>query len=76
MQLFNAKGELNATSMKDALVALAKYASIMEENTPSNMHLAGQPSLSETQRDELITRAVQSQDGKIALASAMANPIN
>ena len=75
MGMFNNKGELNASSVKEALETVVKYASILEENVPSNMGLAGQPSLSDDSRDELIARAIQTQDGKIALAQAMANPI-
>lgn len=75
MNMFNNKGEMNASSLKDALQTLVKYASVLEENTPSNMGLAGQPALSDDKRDELISRAIMTQDGKIALAQAMANPI-
>lgn len=76
LSLFNTRGELNASSLKDALATITKYASIIEENTPSNLHLSGQPGLNETQRDDLISRAIMSNEGKIALAQAMANPIN
>lgn len=75
MNYFNPKGEMNASSMKEALQNLVKYASILEENAPSNAGLAGQPSLSDDKRDELISRAISTQDGKMALAQAMANPI-
>ncbi len=75
MNMFNAKGELNAGSLKEAIQVLAKYASVLEDNTPSNLGLAGQSSLSDEKRDELISRAIMTQDGKIALAQAMANPI-
>lgn len=75
MSLFNTKGELNASSVKDALTTLAKYASVLEAQTPSNFALAGQASVSEDKRDELLSRAMLTQDGKIALAQAMANPI-
>lgn len=75
MNMFNNSGEMNASSLKDALTTLVKYASILEENTPSNTGLAGQPSLSDEKRDELISRAIMTQEGKIALAQAMANPI-
>ena len=74
MSLFTQSGELNASSVKDALNVLVKYASIMEENAPSNTGLAGQPGLNDEKRDELISRAIMTQDGKIALAQAMANP--
>ena len=75
MSMFNNQGQVNAGSLKDALQTLVKYASILEENTPSNQGLAGQPSMSDNQRDDLISRAIMTQDGKIALAQAMANPI-
>lgn len=75
MSLFSQSGEMNATSVKDALNTLVKYASIIEEGQPSNIALAGQPDLDDAKRDELIARAVFTQDGKYALAQAMANPI-
>jgi hypothetical protein len=75
MNMFNNGGQLNASSFKDSLQQLIKFASILEDNVPSNQGLAGQPSLSDDKRDELIARAIMTQDGKIALAQAMANPI-
>lgn len=75
MNLFSQNGEMNASSVKDALNTLVRYASIMEEGQPSNFALAGQPDLNDTKRDELIARAIYTQDGKHALAQAMANPI-
>lgn len=76
MNLFNNSGELNASSVKDALATLVKYAAIIEENQPSNFALAGRPSLDDAKADELIARAIMTQDGKVALAQVMANPIN
>lgn len=76
MSLFNSRGEMNATSVKDALSTLVKYAAILEENQPSNAALAGRPGLNDEKRDELISRAIMTQEGKVALAQAMANPIN
>ncbi len=73
--MFNNKGEMNGSNLRDALQTLVKYAAILEENTPSNTGMAGQPSLSDDKRDELVTRAIMTQEGKIALAQAMANPI-
>lgn len=75
MTMFNAKGELNASSVKDALMTISKYASILEENQPSNFGLAGQPQLNDQKTDELVARAILTQDGKVALAQVMANPI-
>ena len=74
-EIFNAKGELNASNLQDAFQQLAKFASVLEENTPSNLTLAGQPSPTDETRDSLVERAIMSQEGKIALAQAMANPI-
>ena len=75
MNMFNGKGELNAYSLKEAMETIAKYASILQENQPSSFALSGQPSVSNEQRDELVARALLTQDGKVALAQAMANPI-
>jgi len=75
MNMFNAQGQMNASSLKDALTTIAKFASVLDDNLPSNQGLAGQPSLSDAARDDLIARAIQSQDGKVAFAQAMANPI-
>jgi hypothetical protein len=75
MNMFNDRGELNASSLKDAASQLMKYASILQENMPSNTGLAGQPSMSDQVRDDLVSKAILTQDGKIALSQAMANPI-
>lgn len=75
MNYFNGTGELNASSRSDAIQQIVKLASILQDNTPSNLGLAGQVSLSDSQRDELLTRAITTQEGKVALAQAMANPI-
>lgn len=75
MSMFNGKGEMNAGSFAENLQQLIRYASILGENVPSNQGLAGQPSLSDDARDDMIVRAISNNDGKIALAQAMANPI-
>jgi len=69
--IFNSKGELNASNLQDAFSQIAKFASILEENTPSNLALAGQASLTSEKRDQLVERAIMSQEGKIALAQAI-----
>ena len=78
MSLFSThgkQGELNAGSVKDALSQIVKYASVLEELQPSNTGMAQRPSFTDEQRDELIKRAMMTQEGKIALGQAMANPI-
>lgn len=72
-EMFNTKGELNASSVKDALQLIAKYAAA-QENVPSNAGLTS-PVVSDAKRDELISRAINSESGRLALAQAMANPI-
>lgn len=72
--MFSNSGELNASSLKDVAIALSKYASILEENMPSNSALSGQVSLNDEKRNELIERAMLTHEGKIAMAQAMANP--
>lgn len=75
MSLFNTHGELNASSDRDALAQIVKYASIIQNNQSANQGLAGQPSFTEEQKDELIRRALMTTEGKVALGQAMANPI-
>lgn len=73
--MFNPQGQINAASLRDAMMVISKYAAILEENQPSNAALAGPAGVSEDRRDDLISRAILTQDGKVALAQAMANPI-
>jgi len=73
--LFNTNGEVNASSVQDALAAIVKYASIIEDLQPSSSAQAMASSLSDDQRDEMIKQALMTQEGKIALGQAMANPI-
>jgi len=75
MNMFSNSGEMNASSVKELIQNLAKYASILQEGEPSNTGLAGSPGMSDSQKDDLISRALNTQDGKIALAQAMASPI-
>ncbi len=75
MNLFDNKGQLNAGSNAEALTLITKLASILADNQPSGSALAGSPSLSDTQMNDLMTRAVYTEQGKMALAQAMANPI-
>lgn len=72
---FTKKGELDAYSKQDALQQLVKYAGILATNQPSNVQLSEEPSFSERQREALLKKALLTQEGKIALGQAMANPI-
>ena len=73
--MFNTQGELSSQSVKDALQKIVKYASIVEELQSSNVSLTDDASFSETQRDEMIAQALNTSEGKVALAQAMATPI-
>jgi len=75
MNLFSNNGQLNASSYQDAIQSIVKLASILENNMPSGSTLAGQPSLSNAEKDNIISKAIMTQEGKVALAQAMANPI-
>jgi hypothetical protein len=73
--LFNTHGEINASNVQDALGQIVKYASIIEDLQPSSNAQVSAPSLNDGQRDEMIKQALMTQEGKIALGQAMANPI-
>lgn len=78
MSLFSSygkQGQLGGSNVKDALAQIVKYASVLEDLQPSNSGLAQAPSFTDQQRDELVKRAMFSEEGKIALGQAMANPI-
>lgn len=75
MNMFSNSGQLNASSVKEAMQVLVKMASILEDNQPANLGLSGQVGLSDSQKDDLVVRAILTQEGKTALAQAMANPI-
>lgn len=75
MSMFNTHGELNALNDRDALAQIVKFASIIQNNQSANQGLAGSPSFTEEQKDELVRRALMTQEGKVALGQAMANPI-
>lgn len=68
--LFNNRGELNASSVKDALNTIAKLAATLQDNVPVNTGLTSSVA-SESKRDELISRAMMTPEGKLALAQAI-----
>lgn len=72
--MFNSKGEINAWDMQEALQKVASYASLLQNNQPSNAALT-QPQMSDQAYDDLINRAIFDQSSKISMAQAMANPI-
>jgi len=74
--MFNTNGVLNASGNKEAMEQLAKYAKILADNQPSNFGLAGDEiGLAETEKEAILREALASEQGKVALGQAMANPI-
>ena len=73
--MFNTHGEVNASSQQDHLQQLVKFAKSIAENVPSNFAQATGHSYSESEKDALIKEALFSEQGKVALGQAMANPI-
>lgn len=71
--LFSSNGQLNASSVKEAFAQIAKIAASLE-NAPVNTGLTSGV-VSDPRRDELLSRALLSPEGKISLAQSMANPI-
>lgn len=72
-ELFNSKGELNASSGADAINKIVAFAQAMQNGvTPLATATA---SVNDDAREALLVKAMQSERGKIALAQAMANPI-
>lgn len=72
--MFNRQGQLNAYDRTDALNQLIKYASVLSNNVPANAAPAGD-SYSVDQREAMLKKALMTQEGKVALGQAMANPI-
>ena len=78
MGMFNAQGQLNAYDRADALSQLIRYAQVLSNNqslTNAPGTAAPMPSVSDEERDALLRQALLTQEGKVALGQAMANPI-
>jgi hypothetical protein len=75
MSMFSNNGQLNASDARDAIAQIVKLASVLQEGEPANTGFSSAPGLTDEKRDEFISRAIATQEGKIALAQVMANPI-
>lgn len=78
-QIFDDNGQINAADKTEALQQLVRYAGVLANansltNAPGTA-AGSAPGFSEEQRDALLRQALQTQEGKIALGQAMANPI-
>jgi len=73
--LFDGKGQVNAYSRAEALGELVRLANLISNNQPANSGLAPQRTYSDDASDAMIKRALETQEGKVALGQSMANPI-
>ncbi len=73
-ELFNSKGELNASSSADAINKIVAFAQAMGGSVAPNSPNTNTAGMDEA-REALLVKAMQSERGKVALAQAMANPI-
>lgn len=76
MNLFNQKGELNAHDRGEALQHLIRYANMLSSTEPAAAASdADAPSFSDEAKEAMLAQALATQEGKVALGQAMANPI-
>lgn len=75
--LFDRNGQINAYDRSEALGQLVRLANIVSGNqpTPSNSGLNNVRTYSDEASNEMIKRALETTEGKIALGQSMANPI-
>jgi len=74
MSMFNNSGDMNAYNKKEALDQLVSYAQALATGPNSNQP-AGEPSVSDGEKEALLSKAISTERGRVALAQAMANPI-
>jgi hypothetical protein len=72
-ELFNKSGEMNAFDKKDVLNQMMAFVTAVgNANTAT---AAAEPSVSDTEKEALLSKALANERGRVALAQAMANPI-
>ncbi len=74
-ELFNSKGTLNADNNAEAINKLVAYAQALATGNVSSSSSNTSASFTDEAKETLLTKAMQSERGKVALAQAMANPI-
>lgn len=73
--LFDRAGNLNAHDRAEALQQLVRYANMLSGAPSSASADAEGPSFSEEQKEAMLAQALKTNEGKVALGQAMANPI-
>jgi len=74
MSTFNNSGQLNAGSRAEAIQGLLKYANMLSGPNSAAVE-ADAPSFSDEAKEAMLAQALMSNEGKVALGQAMANPI-
>jgi hypothetical protein len=71
---FNSNGEINAYDKADAMSQMVRLANLIS-GQPSNSGAASTSTYSDEAKEQMLKQAMSSEQGKIALAQSMANPI-
>ena len=69
--MFNKSGDLNAYNKKEALDQLVSYAQALATGPNSNSPVT-EPSVSDGEKEALLSKAISTERGRVALAQAMA----
>lgn len=72
MSMYNSKGQINASSKRDAIAQIIKMASVLDEDLPSSQVPA---TFDEAEKDKLVEAALNNPEARVVLAQAMATPI-
>lgn len=75
MNIFDKNGQINAADKNEALVQLVRLANMISSNQPANATLSGARNYNDQEANDMIKRALETTEGKVALGQAMANPI-
>jgi len=73
--IFNQQGQLNAGDRADAIAQIVRYANVLNSTQPANTAISERPKYSAEAREAMLKKALMTQEGKVALGQAMANPI-
>ena len=73
--IFDKQGSLNANDRADAISQIVRYANVLNSTQPANAVIQSRPQYSAEAREAMLKKALMTQEGKVALGQAMANPI-
>jgi len=73
--MFDGSGNMNAHDRAEALQQLVRYANMLSGAPAGASAEADAPSFSDEQKEAMLAQAMHTENGKVALGQAMANPI-